>query len=183
MQNSKDKQRGAFEALKSELSLANVMATPKLQKIVVSTGTGKIQDQNKIEVIIDRLAKITGQKAAPRKARKSIASFKLREGDVVGYQVTLRGQRMYDFLDKLIHVALPRTRDFRGVSASAIDEMGNLTIGIKEHTIFPEATDEELKNVFGLSLTLVTTAPDKASAEKYFTYLGIPFKKVGEDAE
>lgn len=174
---SQEKVQNTFEALKEEFAYKNKMAAPKVEKVVISTGTGKIKDKGKIEVIQDRLARITGQKTSPRPAKKSIASFKLREGDVVGYQVTLRGEQMYNFLDKLIHIALPRTRDFRGLKVSAIDEMGNLTIGIKEHTIFPEAADEDLKDVFGLAITVVTTAKNKEEAKAFLTHLGIPFRK------
>jgi len=177
---SQDKIQNSFKALKEAFGYKNVMSAPKVEKIVISTGTGKIKDKNKIKVIEDRLARITGQKAAPRAAKKSIASFKLREGDTVGYQVTLRGQQMYNFMDKLIHVALPRTRDFRGLNTTAIDEMGNLTIGIKEHTIFPETSDEDLKDVFGLAITVVTTANNKEEARAFLTHLGMPFKKDEE---
>jgi large subunit ribosomal protein L5 len=146
-------------------------------RVVVSSGVGKKrQDPKAVELIQDRLAKITGQKAASRAARMSIASFKLREGDTVGLQVTLRGQRMYDFLDKLIHIALPRTRDFRGLSATAIDDMGNMTIGIREHTIFPETGDEMLKDVFGLAVTIVTSAKTKEEAEAFLRELGLPLR-------
>lgn len=150
----------------------------------MSVGTGKIEDKAKIALIQDRLAKITGQKAAPRAARLSIASFKLREGDVIGYQVTLRGERMNDFLNKLIHVALPQTRDFRGLKTSSIDEMGNYTIGVKESTIFPETADEDIKDVFGMSVTLVTTAKTKEEAEALLRHIGLPLqKKEAEAAE
>ena len=101
---------------------------------------------------------------------------RLGEGEIVGYQVTLRGARMWDFLEKLIHIALPRTRDFRGLNATAIDEMGNMTIGIKEHSIFPEASEEDLKDVFGLAITIVTTAGSKKEAEAFFRHLGVPLK-------
>lgn len=174
---SQEKVQNTFEALKADFEYKNKMAAPKIEKVVISTGTGKIKDKGKIEVIQDRLARITGQKASPRPAKKSIASFKLREGDIVGYQVTLRGEQMYSFLDKLIHIALPRTRDFRGLKVSAIDEMGNLTIGIKEHTIFPEAADEDLKDVFGLAITVVTSAKNKEEAKAFLTHLGVPFRK------
>jgi len=174
---SQDKVQNAFKTLKGDFEYKNIMAAPRVEKIVISTGVGKIKDKNKIKVIEDRLAHITGQKAAPRAAKKSIASFKLREGDTVGYQVTLRGQQMYNFLDKLIHVALPRTRDFRGINTTAIDEMGNLTIGVKEHTIFPEASDEDLKDVFGLAITVVTTAKSAPEAKAFLEHLGMPFKK------
>lgn len=170
--------QNAFESLKGDLGISNVMASPRVEKVVISVGTGRMsKDKNRNELIQDRLAQITGQKVSPRPAKKSIATFKLRAGDIIGYQVTLRGARMYDFLDKLVHIALPRTRDFRGIKPTAIDEMGNITIGIKEHTIFPETSDEDLKDVFGLSITIVTTAKDKASAEKFLRHLGFPLQK------
>ncbi len=173
---SKEKQQSAFDTLKGEFGYTNVMASPRLVKISVSTGVGSAKDKARLKVVEDRLARITGQKAAPRASKTSIAQFKMREGEIVGYQVTLRGNRMYDFLDKLIHITLPRTRDFRGLNATAIDEMGNLTIGIKEHSIFPEAAEEDLKDVFGLAITLVTTAKTKPEAEAFFRHLGVPFK-------
>lgn len=173
---SKQRQQSSFEALSEEFGYKNVMSSPRITKIVVSSGVGKARDKNRNKVVEDRLAKITGQKPAERAARQSIASFKLREGEIVGYQATLRGARMYDFLDKLIHIALPRTRDFRGLNISAVDGMGNLTIGIKEHTIFPEIVDEDLKDVFGLAITIVTTAKTKKEAEAFFKHMGIPFK-------
>ncbi|NBD74283.1 50S ribosomal protein L5 [Patescibacteria group bacterium] len=167
-----------FDSLKERFGYTNRMQTPRVEKVVVATGTGKIVDKAKIELIQDRLARITGQKAAPRGAKKSIASFKVREGDVIGYQVTLRGSRMRDFLEKLVHIALPRTRDFRGISPKAIDEMGNITIGVREHTIFPETSDEDLKDVFGLSITIVTTAGTKAEAEALLRHLGLPLQEA-----
>ncbi|MBU0750435.1 50S ribosomal protein L5 [Patescibacteria group bacterium] len=176
MMLSKTRQEEGYKALAEEFGYTNVMAAPRILKIVVSSGVGKARDKNRNKVVEDRLAKITGQKPAERVARQSIASFKLREGEIVGYQSTLRGARMYDFLDKLIHIALPRTRDFRGLNISAVDGMGNLTIGIKEHTIFPEIADEELKDVFGLAVTVVTTAKTKKEAEAFFKHMGIPFK-------
>ncbi|MEK7176097.1 MAG: 50S ribosomal protein L5 [Patescibacteria group bacterium] len=155
----------------------NSMQAPRILKVVVSAGVGSFKDKNKFKVVEDRLARITGQKASPRGAKVSIATFKSRQGDVVGYQVTLRGHRMYDFLDRLINIALPRTKDFRGISPAAADEMGNYTLGIKEHTIFPETSDEELKDVFGLAITIVTTAKSKEEVIKFLTHLGFPFKK------
>lgn len=169
--------KDTFKSLKDTFGYKNVMEAPKLVKIVVSSGIGSFSDPKKKELVPKRLAKITGQKPAPRSAKESIASFKLREGEVVGYQVTLRGTRMYDFLDRLLNVALPRTKDFRGISLTAIDDMGNYTLGIKEHTIFPETSDEELKDVFGLAITVVTTAKDKKEAEAFLRHLGFPFKK------
>ncbi|OHA92244.1 MAG: 50S ribosomal protein L5 [Candidatus Zambryskibacteria bacterium RIFCSPLOWO2_02_FULL_51_21] len=155
----------------------NPMQAPRLMKVVVSAGVGSFKDKNKFKIVEDRLARITGQKAAPRGAKVSIATFKSREGDVVGYQATLRGKRMHDFLEKLIHIALPRTKDFRGIPLSGADEMGNYTLGVKEHTIFPETSDEELKDVFGFAVTIVTTAKSKDEVIKFMTHLGFPFKK------
>ncbi|OHA21523.1 MAG: 50S ribosomal protein L5 [Candidatus Taylorbacteria bacterium RIFCSPHIGHO2_01_FULL_51_15] len=177
MKTLKEKQKEAYTALKGSMGYTNPMQTPRLLKAVVSVGVGSFKDKKKIDVVEDRLGKITGQKAVKRGAKKSIASYKTREGDTVGMQVTLRGPRMYGFLDKLLHIALPRTKDFRGISPSAIDEIGNLTIGVREHTIFPEASDEDLRDVFGMGITIVTTARTKAEAKAFFTYLGVPFKE------
>ena len=145
--------------------------------MIVSVGIGSVKDKKKVEVIANRIMQITGQKPASRAAKQSIATFKLRQGDMVGYQVTLRGARMINFIDKLINVALPRTRDFRGISKNGIDEMGNYTLGIKENTIFPETADEDLKDVFGMSITFVTTSKDKKMTEAFLTHIGFPFKK------
>jgi len=172
------KEKGSFEAMKESFGYKNVLESPRLKKIVISTGIGSIKDKNRIEIIQDRLARITGQKPAPRPSKKSIAAFKVREGDVVGYQVTLRGPRMYSFLDRLLSVSIPRTRDFRGFSADSIDEMGNYTIGIREHTIFPETSNEELKDVFGLAVTFVTSARSAKEAEAFLSHIGLPFKKA-----
>jgi large subunit ribosomal protein L5 len=172
-----DQQKTVFADLKASQGWANVMQTPKVEKVVISVGTGSTKDKNKVELIAGRLERITGQKAAPRAAKKAIATFKTRLGDKVGYQVTLRGKRAEDFLNRLVHVALPRTKDFKGISAAAIDEMGNYTLGIKENTVFPETADEELKDVFGMAVTVVTTAKGKDEAKAYLTHLGFPFKK------
>lgn len=174
MSLTKQKQQTAYAALLETFGYTSSMQSPRILKVIVSSGVGKKRDKKQLEIIADRLAKITGQKPSPRPARISIASFKVREGDTVGLQVTLRGARMFDFLDKLIHIALPRTRDFRGLSAKAIDDMGNITIGIKEHTIFPETSDEDLKDVFGFAVTIVTTAHTKSEAEAFFRHLGLP---------
>jgi large subunit ribosomal protein L5 len=176
----KAKQNKAYEALKEKLGISNAMQSPKIVKVIVSSGTGSLKDKNKNKIIEDRITRITGQKAVLKRAKKSIASFKVREGDPVGYQVTLRGPRMFDFLNKLVYIAFPRTKDFRGLSAHGIDEMGNYTLGIKENTIFPETADEELRDVFGLGITIVTTAKDKNSAKTFLEYLGFPFKKQEE---
>ncbi len=159
-------------------SAVNPMSLPRLQKIIISTGVGKInKDKKRLELIADRLAKITGQKPAPRGAKKSIAAFKSRQGDVVGMVVTLRGKQMRGFLAKLLNVAIPRTRDFRGFDPKQIDEMGNLTFAIKEHTIFPETSDEDIKDVFSLAITMTTTAKNYEQALKFFNSINFPFKK------
>jgi large subunit ribosomal protein L5 len=173
----KETMQEAYKAMKGEFGYSNDMQAPRITKVVVSTGTGKISDKQKIALIQDRLARITGQKASSRAAKKSIASFKLREGDVVGYQVTLRGARMQDFLHKLIHLTLPQTRDFRGIKTTAIDEMGNITIGIKEHTIFPETADEDIKDVFGLAITIVTTGKTKAETVALLRHIHFPLQE------
>jgi len=180
MNLTKQRQQTAYDALRADFGYTSLMQSPRVTKVVVSTGVGKKRDKKQIELISDRLAKITGQKAAPRASKLSIAAFKVREGDTVGLQVTLHGPRMYDFLDKLIHIALPRTRDFRGIPASAIDDMGNLTVGMKENTIFPETSDEDLKDVFGLAITIVTTAKTKKEADAFFRHLGMPLRPVEE---
>lgn len=167
----------SFESLKATLGYKNKLQAPKMVKVVIATGTGKIKDKKKIDLIQDRLAKITGQKSAPRGAKKSIATFKVRQGDVIGYQITLRGARMFSFLDKLVHIALPRSRDFRGISPKVIDAMGNMSIGIKEHTIFPETSDENLSDVFGFAVTLVSTAKTKKEAEAFFRHIGVPLQE------
>ena len=169
-------QQNTFTALKGEFGYTNVMQTPKVSKIVVSTGVGSLKDKKKLELIIERLTRITGQAPAVRGAKKSIANFKSRVGDVAGYQVTLRGVRMQSFLDKLIHIVLPRFKDFRGIKPSAIDEMGNISIGFKEHIAFPETSDEDTKDIFGLAVTIVTTAKSKKEAEAFLRHLGLPLQ-------
>jgi len=178
MNLTQEKVKSAYETLKGTFEYTNVMQAPKIEKVVISVGVGKVSDKLQRKLIEDRLARITGQKAAPRGAKKSIAAFKSREGDIVGYQVTLHGARMYDFVDKLIHIVFPRTRDFRGLTPSSIDEMGNITLAIKEHTIFPEASDEELRSVFGFAVTIVTTAKGKEEAEAFLRHIGLPLKEA-----
>lgn len=178
MELIKEKQKSAFKNLGKDHGWTNVMQTPKIEKIVVSVGVGKmLKDKQKIKLVGDRLATITGQKAANRGAKKSIATFKTRLGDHIGYQVTLRGKRAEDFLNRLIHIALPRTKDFKGISSTSVDEMGNYTLGIREHSVFPETADEELKDIFGMAITIVTTAHNKKEAHDYLAHLGLPFKK------
>jgi len=184
IESTKKREEKAFEILKKKFNYKNKMQSPRLEKIVISSGVGKIKDdKRKIEIIADRLEKITGQKAVVAPAKKSIATFKVREGQISGYKSTLRGRDMYLFLDKLINIALPRTKDFRGIKRSAVDPMGNLTIGVREHLIFPETGDEELRDIFGLAITITTTAKNKEEAEEFFEVLGIPFKKKKENKE
>ena len=173
----KEKVKDSFNGLKETLKLKNIMQSPKIMKVVVSSGVGSMSDKKKIDIVTDRLAKITGQKPIKRGAKKSVASFKSREGDIVGVQITLRGEKMWSFLDRLFNVALPRTKDFRGILPSAVDDMGNYTLSIKEHTVFPETADEDLKDVFGFSATIVTSLRNKTSALEFFKSLGFPFKK------
>jgi large subunit ribosomal protein L5 len=178
MESIKQKTNKAFEALKSEFGYKNAMQAPKIEKVVVSAGVGSQKDKKKLDLVEDRLSKITGQKPVRKGAKISIASFKTRAGDIVGMQVTLRGARMYDFLDRLVNIALPRTKDFRGISAGGIDEMGNYTLGIRENTIFPESSDEDLRDVFGLAVTIVTNVKNKSETKAFLTHLGFPFKKI-----
>ncbi len=175
----KEKAQKSYEVLKPKFGYKNTMAAPKLKKIVVSSGTGSAMKRNKNhnELVADRLTKITGQKTALKGAKQSIATFKIRQGDPVGVSVTLRGPRMYGFAEKFFNIAVPRTKDFRGFNRSAVDAIGNLTLGIKEHTIFPETADEDIKDVFGLSVTLVSSAKTKEEGMAFFELLGVPFKK------
>lgn len=169
----------SYETLKTQFGYTNPLSAPRLVKVVVSVGTGKGIKNNKHfnDHVSDRLAKITGQKPAIRKAKKAIASFKTRQGDAIGVVVTLRAKKMYDFMEKLLKVAFPRTKDFRGVNISGVDQLGNMSLGIKEHTIFPEIRDEELKDVFSLGVSVVTTAKSKKEAEEFLKLIGMPFAK------
>lgn len=174
----KEQQKTAFATLKGDFGWKNVMQTPRIEKVVISVGVGKMaKDKEKVKLVANRLEKITGQKAVVRGAKKAIATYKTRIGDKVGYQVTLRGKRAEDFLNRLVHIALPRTKDFKGIKTTAIDDMGNYTLGIKEHTVFPETADEDIKDIFGLAITVVTTAKGKKEAAGYLTHLGFPFVK------
>ena len=171
-------QKTAFDAIKRDIAWTNNMHTKRIQKEVIYVGVAKMtKDKGKVELVANRLAKITGQKPASRGAKKAISTYKTRVGDHVGYQITLRGKRAEDFLNRLVHIALPRTKDFKGISANGIDDMGNYTLGIKEHTVFPETADEDIKDIFGMAVTVVTTAKGKKEAKAYLTHLGFPFKK------
>ncbi|HLN18938.1 MAG TPA: 50S ribosomal protein L5 [Patescibacteria group bacterium] len=167
----------ALPEVKKEFGLKNNLEVPRITKVVVNTGIGKyIKDGAAIEEIQKALTEITGQKAIMVKTRKSIAGFKTRVGLEVGVKVTLRGPHMWSFLEKLVSVALPRVRDFRGIKISSVDNNGNLNIGIKEHTIFPEIVPEQVRNVFSLQVNVSTTAKDKQLGMALFRNLGFPIE-------
>ncbi len=178
MNSVKEKIKSAYEIMKDEFGYKNPSESPRVVKVSISVGTGMAmkKDPKRNELVMDRLAKITGQKGALRAAKKSVASFKIRQGDPIGVLVTLRGENMYSFLDKFFNIAIPRTKDFRGIDRKVVDNMGNATIAVKEHTIFAETNDEELRDVFGFAVTIVTTAKDKKEATKFFELIGVPFK-------
>ncbi|XXF80944.1 50S ribosomal protein L5 [Myxococcaceae bacterium GXIMD 01537] len=165
-------------ALMKELGLKNPMEVPRLQKIVVNMGLGEALANNKImESAVDQLAAITGQKPVVTRARKSIANFKLRQGQAIGCAVTLRGDRMYEFMDRLITVALPRVRDFKGVSPKAFDGKGNYTLGVREQIIFPEINYDQIEKVKGLNISFVTTAQNDEQGLALMRHFGMPFRQ------
>lgn len=176
MKSIKEKLLTSFDTFKGEFHYKNKMQAPKLVKVIVTSGTGSTPDKKRKEMIGNRIAQITGQKPRSTLAKKSIAGFKLREGEQVGFQVTLRGARMLNFLEKVVNIALPRTRDFRGLSVNGMDAMGNYTFGIKEHTIFPEASEEDVKDVFGLGITVVTNCKTKKECEALMRHIGLPLQ-------
>jgi large subunit ribosomal protein L5 len=164
-------------AMQKEFGIGNVMAVPKVEKIVINTGIGRlVKDDKTAERIAKDLATISGQKMVFRKAKKSISGFKLREGVNVGISVTIRGKRMYDFMDRLVSIALPRSKDFRGIDPKNFDSMGNLNIGIKESSIFPEVNYESLKDIFGLQVTVMTTAKNREKGTRLLKLLGFPIR-------
>ncbi|WIF88569.1 50S ribosomal protein L5 [Acholeplasma laidlawii] len=164
--------------LVSDFNYDSVMQVPKLDKIVVNMGVGEAVSNSKLlDQAVEELTLLTGQKPVITKAKKSISNFKLREGQSIGAKVTLRGDRMYYFLEKLVSVALPRVRDFRGVSANAFDGRGNYTLGVKEQIIFPEINIDKVNKVRGMDIIIVTTAQTDAEAKSLLTEFGFPFKK------
>lgn len=166
-------------SLKEKFKLANVMQVPKIMKVMVNVGVGKVKDdKKKIDQIVEDVKKITGQAPVKTTARKSIAGFKVRENQIVGVVCTLRGFKMYSFLDKLINVALARVRDFQGMSAQGFDGRGNYHLGLKEHLVFPEISSESLENIFGLEVSIVTNAGKDEIARELLTQMGFPFKKT-----
>ena len=164
-------------ALQKRFQYKNVMQVPKLVKVVLNMGVGEaVQDPKQIDGAVRDLMMISGQKPVVTRAKKSIAAFKLREGMPVGVRVTLRGQRMYDFLDKLFHLALPRIRDFRGVSPKSFDGRGNYSLGLREQLVFPEIRYDEVDHIRGLDITIVTTAKNDEEAFELLKELGMPFR-------
>jgi large subunit ribosomal protein L5 len=169
-------------ALQSEFQYVNPMQVPRLQKIVINIGMGEaLQNAKSLDAAISDLTQITGQKPVTTKARKSIASFKLREGNTIGVAVTLRGERMWSFLDKLCNIALPRQRDFNGVSADGFDGRGNYSLGLREQLIFPEIDYDKIDKVRGMSVTIVTSAKTDEEARRLLHHLGMPFKRAGRN--
>ncbi len=165
-------------ALMKKFSYKSVMQIPKLDKIVVNVGAGEVKDNAKaMDAILSDLAQITGQKAMICKARKSVANFKLREGMPIGAKVTLRGERMYEFLDRLFNVALPRVRDFRGINPNSFDGRGNYALGLKEQLIFPEIDYDKIDKVRGMDIAFVTTANTDEEARELLKLMGAPFSK------
>jgi large subunit ribosomal protein L5 len=164
--------------LQDEFQIKNPMAVPKIEKIVINMGMGEAISNAKIlDAAVDELTTIAGQKPVITKAKKSIASFKLREGQSIGTMVTLRGEKMYDFLDRLIGIALPRVRDFRGVPSRSFDGRGNFTLGIRDHLIFPEIDITKVDKSKGMNITIVTTAKNDEQARTLLRELGMPFSK------
>ncbi len=165
-------------SLMKEFNYSSVMEAPKLIKVVINMGVGDaIADSKRLEEAVEELTLISGQKPVITKAKKSIANFKLREGMPIGCKVTLRGERMYEFLDKLMNIDLPRVRDFHGVSATAFDGRGNYTLGVKEQLIFPEINFDKVNKVRGMDIVIVTTAKTNKEAEALLRELGMPFTK------
>lgn len=176
--NLKEKyQKEIINKLKEEFGYKNNLAVPKIVKVTLNVGIGKMKDDPKAaETVESTLRRISGQAPIYTKSKKSISAFKVREGMKVGLKVTLRGKRMWDFLEKLVGVAMPRIRDFRGLSAKIIDKTGNLNIGFKEHIVFPEIKSDEVEKLHGLEVAITTTAKDEKTGLSLFKYLGFPIK-------
>ena len=170
-------QKEVMPALQKEFGYTNVMAIPKVTKVVINMGLGEATSNAKIiDTAADELGKISGQKAAVRRATKSIAQFKVRQGQPVGTMVTLRGQRMYEFLDRLVSIALPRVRDFKGISAKGFDGRGNYTLGLRDQIIFPEIDYMKVDKARGMNVSVVTTARTDEEARKLLQLIGLPFR-------
>lgn len=170
-------QEQVVPALRKELGYENIMQVPRLEKVVVNIGMGEaLQNAKALDAALQDLSVITGQKPIVTRARRSIAAFKLRTGNPIGVKVTLRGNRMWDFLDRLINIALPRQRDFRGISADAFDGRGNYSLGLREQLVFPEINYDKIDRIRGMEITIVTTAPTDAEGYQLLRHLGMPFR-------
>lgn len=164
-------------AMKARFGYKNDLQAPKLEKVIVNAGLShNVKDQKFVEVVEDTFKRITGQKPIPRKAKKSISDFKIRKGQVIGLMVTLRGKRMYDFVDKLVNLTLPRVRDFRGLSKKSFDGGGNYSLGIRENIAFPEINPNEVEKLHGLEITVATTARNNEEGLELLKLLGFPFR-------
>ena len=171
-------QKDAVESLKKEFGYTNVMAVPKISKVVVNMGLGEATGNAKIiDTGSDELARVTGQKPVTRRARKSIAQFKVRKGQPIGTMVTLRGERMWEFLDRLVSIALPRVRDFKGVSPKGFDGRGNYTLGLRDQLLFPEIDYMKVDKARGMNVSVVTTAKTDEEARKLLQFIGMPFRQ------
>jgi len=168
--------------LKKRFGYKNDFMAPKLQKVVVNVGFGRnYKDNDLIENIKKSLADITGQRCVMTKSKKSISAFKIRDGLIIGAMVTLRGERMYDFIEKLVNITFPRVRDFRGISEKSVDKIGNLTVGFREHLPFPEISPESIENVHGLEVSITTGAKNKEEGLAFLKLVGFPFKQETKD--
>jgi len=171
------------ESIQKKFNISNRLAVPRLEKIVINMGVGKAtQDKNILEQATDNLTKIAGQKPVTTKAKTSVAGFRLREGNAIGTKVTLRGARMYEFLDRLVAVALPRIRDFRGINPNSFDGHGNYSLGISEQVIFPEIDADKIQHTLGMDITIVTSAKTDDHARELLTAFGMPFRQPGQRA-
>ncbi len=166
------------KAMMEKFNYKNVMEIPKLEKVVINTGLGDIKDNSKsINMVVEEMATITGQKPVVTKAKKSVANFKVRQGMAIGMKVTLRGDQMYEFVDRLISISLPRVRDFKGVNPNSFDGRGNYTMGVREQLIFPEINIEQVETTRGMDITFVTTAKTDEEARELLRLFGMPFSK------
>ncbi|HNV12760.1 MAG TPA: 50S ribosomal protein L5 [bacterium] len=177
-------QKEIVPALQDKFNYSNRLLVPKIKKVVINVGFGRrTKDKDYIDNIEKTLVKISGQKPVFTKAKKSISSFKIREGMIIGIMVTLRGERMYHFLDKLINVSFPRVRDFRGISEKSVDKQGNLTVGFKENSAFPEVKVDDINNIHGLEIIVDSTAENKEEGLELFRMFGFPFRKDEQDKQ
>jgi large subunit ribosomal protein L5 len=176
------KDTNTIEALAKDLGITNPYAMPRITKVVVNAGVGKQRDSKQyVEAVQRDLAVITGQKPNERRARKAISGFNVRQGNLVGYAVTLRGKRMEDFMQRFIHITLPRVRDFRGLATSSLDGQGNLSVGLREQLAFPEIHADKTDVIFGVEVTFVTSTQDNELAKKMFATLGFPLRSAEDD--